>query len=145
MGSLRKYALMVKWQALSNKPMLPLYTAVEVMIAVGFIIGLGFFYPEIDPTTAKFLTTGAPTIILLMVGLVVVPQMVAMARVEGTFDYMWSLPVPRMIYIAADATIWTYCGDCPIRRSGLVVASLDECSGRAGVNAGATELAISLF
>ena len=27
-----------------------------------------------------------------------------MMRTEGTFDYVWSLPVPRMVYIAADAT-----------------------------------------
>lgn len=103
---LRSYGLMLTWQALSNRPMLPLYVAIEVMIAVGFVIGLGFLFPEIDPVTAKFLTTGAPTLILLIVGLVVVPQMVAMARTEGTFDYMWSLPVPRMVYLAADATIW---------------------------------------
>jgi len=103
---LRSYALMLKWQALSNKPMIPLYVAVEIMIAVGFVIGIGFFYPQINPTIAKFLTTGAPTLILLMVGLVIAPQMVVMARVEGTFDYIWSLPIPRMVYLAADATIW---------------------------------------
>ncbi len=103
---LNSYMLMLKWQALSQKPMLPITTAVQLMIAAGFIIGLSFFYPELDPTTAKFLTTGAPTIILLMVGLVILPQMVAMARKEGTFDYIWSLPIPRMAYIAADATIW---------------------------------------
>lgn len=105
-GWFRSYVLMLKWQALSNKPMIPLYVAVEIMIAVGFVIGIGFFYPQINPTIAKFLTTGAPTLILLMVGLVIAPQAVAMARVEGTFDYMWSLPVPRMVYLAADATIW---------------------------------------
>jgi len=97
---------MLKWQALSNKPILPLNLIVQLMIATGFIIGIGFFYPEITPNTAKYLTTGAPTISLLMVGLVLVPQVVAMARTGGTFDYIWSLPVPRMIYIAADATIW---------------------------------------
>jgi ABC-2 type transport system permease protein len=106
MQLLRSYGLMLKWQALSNKPILPLNLIVQLMIATGFIIGIGFFYPEITPNTAKYLTTGAPTISLLMVGLVLVPQVVAMARTEGTFDYIWSLPVPRMIYIAADATIW---------------------------------------
>lgn len=103
---LRSYALMLKWQTLSNKPMIPLYAAVEIMIAVGFVIGIGFFFPQIDPTIAKFLTTGAPTLILLMVGLVLAPQIVAMARMEGTFDYIWSLPVPRMVYLFADATMW---------------------------------------
>jgi ABC-2 type transport system permease protein len=41
-----------------------------------------------------------------MVGLVLVPQIVATSKTEGTFDYIWSLPVPRMVYIAADATVW---------------------------------------
>lgn len=103
---LRSYGLMLKWQALSNKPILPLNLIVQLMIAVGFIIGIGFFFPDITPNIAKYLTTGAPTIIMLMVGLVLVPQIVSMSRTEGTFDYIWSLPVPRMVYIAADATIW---------------------------------------
>jgi ABC-2 type transport system permease protein len=36
-----------------------------------------------------------------------VPQFVATAKAEGSFDYMWSLPVPRLPYLAADLTIWT--------------------------------------
>ena len=103
---LRSYGLMLKWQALSQKPILPLEMAVEVMVAVGITIGIGFFYPQINPTIAKFLTTGAPTLILLSMGVVLVPQIVAMSRTEGTFDYIWSLPVPRMVYLAADATVW---------------------------------------
>jgi ABC-2 type transport system permease protein len=34
-----------------------------------------------------------------------VPQTVASQRTEGTFDYIWSLPVPRMAHIAADTTV----------------------------------------
>jgi len=103
---LRSYMLMLKWQALSNKPILPLNLVVQLMIAAGFIIGIGFFYPQITPSTAKYLTTGAPTISLLMVGLVLVPQVVALSRTQGTYDYIWSLPVSRMVYVAADATVW---------------------------------------
>jgi ABC-2 type transport system permease protein len=102
----RSYLLMLKWQALSSRTLLPLNLVVQLMIAAGFIVGIGFFYPQMTPETAKFLTTGAPTITLLTVGLVMLPQMVAMARTSGTFDYMWSLPVPRLVYMAADATIW---------------------------------------
>ena len=105
---IQSYSLMLKWQALSNKPLLPLEVIVQVMIAVGFVIGISYFFPEVTPTTAKFLTTGAPTLVLLMTGLVLVPQMVAMSRKEGTFDYIWSLPVPRMIYVLADATVWVF-------------------------------------
>jgi ABC-2 type transport system permease protein len=103
---LRSYGLMLKWQGLSNKPFLALNLIVQLMIAVGFIIGIGFFYPEMTPDIAKYLTTGAPTISLLMVGLVMVPQVVSQGRMLGTFDYIWSLPVPRLVFVAADATVW---------------------------------------
>jgi len=103
---IRGYRLMLQWQALSQKPILPLSMIVQIMVAVGFVIGLSYFYPKLDSTTAKYLTTGTPTIILLMVGLILLPQIVGMSRKEGTFDYIWSLPIPRMAFIAADATIW---------------------------------------
>jgi ABC-2 type transport system permease protein len=101
---LRSYFLMLKWVLLSYRPWLSLNLAVQIMIAIGFIYGISFFYPAITPDIAKYVTTGAPTLILLTVGLVMGPQIIASARLEGTFDYIWSLPVPRMAHIAADAT-----------------------------------------
>jgi ABC-2 type transport system permease protein len=35
-----------------------------------------------------------------------VPQVVSQGRMLGTFDYIWSLPVPRLVFVAADATVW---------------------------------------
>jgi ABC-2 type transport system permease protein len=101
---LRSYFLMLKWVFLSNRPWLSLNLAVQLGIAVAFIYGISYFYPAITPSIAKYLTTGAPTIILLTVGMVMVPQIIAQMRTEGTFDYIWSLPVPRMAHVAADAT-----------------------------------------
>jgi ABC-2 type transport system permease protein len=53
-----------------------------------------------------FLATGAPAITLITMGLVALPQVVAQARTEGSLEYMRSLPVPRMAYLAADLTVW---------------------------------------
>jgi ABC-2 type transport system permease protein len=100
----KSYGLMVKWVFLSSRPWLSLNLVVQMCIAVAFVFGMSYFYPTITPSVAKYLTTGAPTLILITVGLVMVPQIIASARLEGTFDYIWSLPVPRMVYIAADAT-----------------------------------------
>jgi ABC-2 type transport system permease protein len=100
----RSYFLMLKWVFLSNRPWLMMNLAIQICIAVGFIFGVSYFYPVMTPATAKYLTTGAPALILITVGLVMVPQLVSNARTEGTFDYIWSLPVPRMVHIAADAT-----------------------------------------
>ncbi len=102
---LRGYLLMVKWVFLSYRAWLSLNFAVQIGIAVGFIFGISFLYPAITPDIAKYLTTGAPTLILLIVGFVVGPQIIASARLEGTFDYIWSLPVGRMSHLAADATV----------------------------------------
>ena len=90
-----------------NTPRLVLMFIVEALIAVGYVIGFGYIIPNITTQSAMYLITGAPVLILLMVGLVLVPQVVAMARKEGTFEYLWSLPVPRSCFMAADATVWT--------------------------------------
>jgi ABC-2 type transport system permease protein len=103
---LNSYGLMVKWQVLRLKPVLPLLIVVQALIGIGTVIGLSFLFPEIDPVAASFLVTGAPTLTLVALGLVFVPQMVASAKSEGTFDYIYALPLPRMVYLAADLTIW---------------------------------------
>jgi ABC-2 type transport system permease protein len=102
---IRSYGLMVKWLFLSYRPWLSLLFALQLAIAVGMIYGISYLYPVMTPDIAKFLITGSPTIILLITGFVVIPQIVAGARLEGTFDYTWSLPIPRMTHIAADATV----------------------------------------
>jgi ABC-2 type transport system permease protein len=102
----RSYLLMVRWQMLSRKTLLVLTLILETLVAVGFTIGLGFLFPDIGSEQATYLITGVPVLSLLMVGFVLVPQMVAQAKMEGTFDYIWSLPVPRMVYLLADATVW---------------------------------------
>lgn len=106
MRTLRDYSLLVQWQARRMSWLLPLIVCVQIVLAVGIIVGFGFLLPEVDPETALFLTTGAPTLLLLVVGLVLVPQMVSEAKTEGTYGWMRSLPVPRMAFLAADATVW---------------------------------------
>lgn len=102
---LRGYLLMVKWVFLSYLPWLSLNFAVQIGIAIGFIYGISFFFPAITPDIAKYLTTGAPTLILLISGFVIGPQIIASGRLEGTFDYIWSLPVGRMAHLGANSTV----------------------------------------
>jgi ABC-2 type transport system permease protein len=106
MRALTDYALLVQWQARKISWLLPLIIGVQTVLAVGIIVGFGFLLPEVDPETALFLSTGAPTLLLLVIGLVLVPQMVSEAKNEGTYDWMRALPVPRMAFLAADATVW---------------------------------------
>ncbi len=118
-ASLRKYLLLMEWSGLSSRPWLVLLGAVQFMTTAGFVIGISFFFPEMNPAIAKYLITGSPTLILMMMGLVVVPQMVAAGRLEGTYDFMLSLPVPRMALLFSDATIFFF-----ITLPGIIVALL---------------------
>ena len=80
-SSLRAYGLLLWWQFLRFRSQLVLIIVVQVLLALGIVYGLAFLFPRIDPTTALFLATGAPTLTLLIMGLTVVPQEVTQAKV----------------------------------------------------------------
>ena len=106
MSLVRSYRLLVQWQARRLKGFLPLAIVVQGLFAFGIVAGYPLLFPQIDQTTILYLATGAPAITLLAMGLVAVPQMVAQARTEGSLDYMRSLPIPRVVYLLADLSIW---------------------------------------
>ena len=106
MRALRSYRLLVRWQALRLKGFLPLAIVVQALFAFGIVVGYPLLFPEMDETTMLFLATGAPAITLITMGLVALPQVVSQAKLEGSLEYMRSLPVPRMAYLAADLTVW---------------------------------------
>ena len=101
------YLLMIKWQLLNMKEYLPLIVLVQIIIGVGVVYGLGFMYPDIDSLSAKYITTGATMMSLATLGLALVPQSVAQMKANKTFDYLWSLPVPRLVFLLSDFTLWT--------------------------------------
>ncbi len=103
---LRDYRLLVQWQARRLKGFLPLAIVVQGLFAFGIVAGYPLLFPELDRTTVLYLATGAPAITLLAMGLVAVTQLVAQARTEGSLDYMRSLPIPRVVYLLADLSIW---------------------------------------
>jgi ABC-2 type transport system permease protein len=106
MHALHSYTLLIRWQALRLKGFLPLAIVVQTLFAFGIVVGYPLLFPEIDRLTVLFLATGAPAITLITMGLVALPQVVSQAKLEGTLEYMRSLPVPRMAYLAADLTVW---------------------------------------
>ncbi|RJL36002.1 ABC transporter permease [Bailinhaonella thermotolerans] len=100
------YASLLRWTTAQIGAMLPLFVVVQALLAAGVVIGFGLLIPGIDTPAARFLSTGAPTVLLMVIGLVMVPQGVAQARASGTFTYMRSLPVPRPLLLLADLTVW---------------------------------------
>jgi ABC-2 type transport system permease protein len=120
---LRSYLLLLRWSAIRLRYQLPLVLVIQIFLSVGIVIGFAFLLPSIDPATALYLSTGAPTLGLITIGMVLAPQMVAQAKIEGTFAYNRTLPVPRTAVLGADITTWLVVGT-PGLLLGLLVAVL---------------------
>ena len=80
---------------------------VQVMMGAGMAITYGFLYPVITPMVALYIVTGRRTLALIPLGLVMVPIGVSQQKVEGTFDFIWSLPAPRTAQAASTFLLWT--------------------------------------
>lgn len=101
------YAGLFRWQLARIGPMLSMVVVIQLLLSAGLIIGFGFLIPDIDGETALYLSTGIPTVLLLMVGLVLVPSVVGYSKTEGTFDYQRTLPVARPLVFLADLSVWS--------------------------------------
>jgi ABC-2 type transport system permease protein len=102
----RGYALVLRWQALRQLPLLPVTVIAQTLIGAGAVLGFSLLLPGIDSQTALYLTTGAPTVALITVGLVIVTQEITQAKVNGDLDYMAALPLPRLVYPVALFTVF---------------------------------------
>ena len=107
MNVLRQSLVLAEWQLRRQSVYLPLLVVVQIMIAVATVVGYGLLVGDPTPQVALFLATGAPTITLISVGLVMTPQQLAMAKTEGSLDWMRTLPVPRALFLASDVLVWT--------------------------------------
>jgi ABC-2 type transport system permease protein len=103
---LRSYGLLLRWTLLRQRTLLPLMAVVQTLIGGGVVIGFSFLAPEVDPVTALYLATGAPTVVVIVVAMVAAPQVVAGQKQQGIFDYYRAMPVPRLAMLSADATVW---------------------------------------
>lgn len=117
------YRTLLRWNMSQIGAILPLVIVVQALLAAGVVIGFGLIIPGIDQATALHLSTGTPTVLLLITGFVLVPQGVARNRADGTFDYMRSLPIARPLLLAAELTVWLIVA-APSVAVGVLVASL---------------------
>ena len=95
------YGSMLRWDLISLRLHLPLLTSVQILAGAGFVLGISLFFAHIPSAAALYVATGVPVVNLVTVGLVFEPQLVADQRVEGTYDFLRSLPVPRSMAAAA--------------------------------------------
>ena len=95
------FLMMTRWEIVGLRLLLPITVFVQVLTGAGFVLGVGLFFDRIPPQAALFVSTGVVVITLATVGLVLGPQLIAAQKAEQTYDFIWSLPVPRSTAAAA--------------------------------------------
>jgi ABC-2 type transport system permease protein len=118
----RSYLLLLQWDFLRRRSVLPMIVVIQVALSVGVVYGLAYLIPDVDAKSALYLSTGAPTLSMLILGLTVVPQEVAQAKLTGRLDWFSTLPVPRLAPLASEITYWLV-ASLPGTVLALVVAS----------------------
>lgn len=92
---------MTRWEIVGLRLLLPITVFVQILTGAGFVLGVGLFFESIPPRAALFVSTGVIVVTLATVGLVMGPQLIAAQKAEQTYDFIWSLPVPRSTAAAA--------------------------------------------
>ena len=113
---MQQLGLMVQWQLRRMTEAIPLLIVLQIMLALATVGGYGLLVGPTDRTAELYLATGASTISLITIGLVLVPQLVSRSRIEGSLDWLRTLPIPREIFLISDLVIWSV-----IALPGLVV------------------------
>ncbi len=102
---LRSYTAMLRWQLTDMRLLLPLTVMVQLLSGVGLVLGFGLLIDDVSERVALFLSTGAVVVTLVVVGVIMGPQLIAQQKSAGSYDFMWSLPVPRSSASAAWVTL----------------------------------------
>ncbi|MEK3906623.1 ABC transporter permease [Oceanobacillus sp. FSL W7-1309] len=119
MNLLSHYKYVFQMQFLRNAGFLVFMILIQILISIGIVIGFTYLLPAPDTNSILFLATGAPTIILIFTGLVILPQQVGTAKSDGYMEFMRTWPVNRGVILGADTTIWLI-----ITLPGIIISSI---------------------
>jgi len=97
----QSFLMMTRWEIVGLRLLLPITVFVQLLTGAGFVLGVGLFFGQIPARAALFVSTGVIVITLATVGLVLGPQLIAGQKAQQTYDFIWSLPVPRSTAAAA--------------------------------------------
>lgn len=104
---LRSYLMMMRFDIRGLGQWLVIGVIVQILMGAGAAVMYGFYLGDVPEAVAVFIATGVPALGLIPMGFVMVPNMVGQQRIAGTYDFLWSLPVPRLAAAASTFTVFT--------------------------------------
>ncbi len=80
---------------------------IQILMGGGMAFMYGFYFGNVSEVTKTFIVTGIPALALIPVGFVLVPGSIMSHKLKNTYDFAWSLPVPRLASAAATFVLYT--------------------------------------
>ncbi len=103
---LTNFKHVIQIQFLRNAGFYIFIALIQILISIGIVIGFTYMIPTPDTHSILFLATGAPTIIFIFTGLVILPQQIGNTKADGYMDFIRTWPVKRATILTADTAIW---------------------------------------
>lgn len=119
----RGYRAMLRWHLASLRLWAATAVAVEILAGVGMVFGIGLLVPHISTRGALYGTTGSAVVTMLLIGMILGPQLIAEQKMNGTYEYLLTLPAPRSAQALAWYTVTLVVG-LPAAVATLVVGTL---------------------
>lgn len=116
------YVMMTRWVLTQQRVLFIGVVFGQIVMGIGAAFMYKFYLGSLDPVSALYLVTGIPALSLIPVGFVMVPILVVQEKTRGTYDFTWSLPVPRLAPVAATFTVFTAIA-LPIAMASTVLAA----------------------
>jgi len=104
---LASYGNMLRFDMVNLRIYLGLVLVVQILMGGGMAYMYGFYFGDISNVARTFIVTGIPALALIPVGFVMVPGAIMNHKIKDTYDFVWSLPVPRLASAAATYTLFT--------------------------------------
>lgn len=95
-----------KMQFLRRRGMFISFSLLFVFISIGIIAGFNFLIGEATKEAVLYISTGAPAFILIITGLTMLPQQVAISKSDGYIDYQRTWPIRRPVLLIAETIMW---------------------------------------
>ncbi|MCL2788318.1 MAG: ABC transporter permease, partial [Micrococcales bacterium] len=103
----RAVLLLIEWNIRREKAMWPLVIVLQIGLSCAVVLGFGLYVGDPPELFARYLATGAGTLTLITIAMVVAPQAVSQAKLDGSLAWKKTWPVPRAAFLIADIGLWT--------------------------------------
>ncbi len=102
---LRGYRTMLRFELTNLRTWIVIALLIQLLMSSGMVFMYGFYFGDMPREVQTYLVTGIPALALVPIGFVLVPGMIMQHKLRDTYDFVWSLPVPRVAAAAATFTI----------------------------------------